>query len=62
MASKTQYTCSSLSKLINFNENQLIKINNIDIPKKDIIIISFLGPARIGKSTLLNCFLSFILN
>jgi len=62
MASKKQYTYSSLSKLINFNENQLIKINNIDVPKKDIIIISFLGPARIGKSTLLNCFLSFILN
>ena len=61
-ASKKSYTCSTLSKLIDFNENQLIKINNINIPKKELIIISFLGPARIGKSTLLNCFLSFILN
>ena len=42
-ASKKSYTCSTLLKLINFNENQLIKINNINIPKKELIIISFLG-------------------
>jgi hypothetical protein len=34
---------------------------NID-PNKELVVISFLGKARIGKSTLINCFLSLLNN
>ena len=48
----------SLKKFISIQKNN-IKLNN-ELPKTDkpIKIISFLGNARIGKSTLMNCYIS----
>jgi energy-coupling factor transporter ATP-binding protein EcfA2 len=62
MSSVKHFSCSPLNKLINIIDNKLILINDLNFSKKEIFIISFLGPARIGKSTLINCFISFLLN
>lgn len=51
-----------VNKFISFENDKLILINPLDNETKPIKIISFLGNARIGKSTLMNCYLSHKLN
>ena len=51
-----------VNKFISFENDKLMLINPLDQTTKPIKIISFLGNARIGKSTLLNCYLSHKLN
>ncbi len=49
---------SQIKKFITFNNDKLV-INNLDLPKsKPIYVLSIIGKARTGKSTLLNCILS----
>lgn len=51
-----------VNKFISFENEKLMLINPINDTTKPIKIISFLGNARIGKSTLMNCYLSHKLN
>jgi hypothetical protein len=51
----------SVKKFITFDDNELVQVNSI-INDRPLKIISFLGDARIGKSTLMNCYLSHLLN
>jgi putative ribosome biogenesis GTPase RsgA len=51
-----------VNKFISFENDKLMLINSINDITKPIKIISFLGNARIGKSTLMNCYLSHKLN
>ena len=51
-----------VNKFISFDNDKLILINQLNELTKPIKIISFLGNARIGKSTLMNCYLSHKLN
>lgn len=56
-------TENNVNKLIIFeNDNlNLIKDNFIfDNPNNKLVIVSFLGKARIGKSTFMNCFTSYL--
>ena len=48
----------SLKKLISIKNNNIILNNEFTKLDKPLKIISFLGNARIGKSTLLNCYVS----
>ena len=51
---------STIQKFITFNDDKLV-INNLDLPKsKPVYVLSIIGKARTGKSTLLNCILSFL--
>jgi GTPase SAR1 family protein len=52
-------TINDIQKFITINDNNIQLINPITKPYK---IISFIGDARIGKSTLINCFISFLYN
>ena len=52
-------TINDVQKFITINDNNIQLINPITKPYK---IISFIGDARIGKSTLINCFISFLCN
>lgn len=58
---------SKVNKLFTFEEKKIV-FNNAqfydDISKIDypVYTISFLGEARFGKSTLINCFLTYLLN
>ena len=50
------------SKFININKaklNLLDEISDLNL-NKELVVVSFLGKARIGKSTLLNCFVSHL--
>jgi hypothetical protein len=47
-----------LKKLISIKDNNIILTDELGKFNKPIKIISFLGNARIGKSTLLNCYVS----
>ena len=47
-----------LKKLISIKDNSIILTDELGKFNKPIKIISFLGNARIGKSTLLNCYVS----
>jgi hypothetical protein len=52
------------SKFININQaklNLLDEISDLNL-KKELVVVSFLGKARIGKSTLMNCFVSHLSN
>jgi ABC-type phosphate transport system ATPase subunit len=48
----------SIQKFISIVDNEIQLINNIPIGNKPIKIISFIGNARTGKSTLMNCYIS----
>ena len=48
----------SLKKLISIKDNNIVLNNDFTKLDKPLKIISFLGNARIGKSTLLNCYVS----
>ena len=52
----------SLKKLISIKNNNIILNNEFTKLDKPLKIISFLGNARIGKSTLLNCYVSNKIN
>jgi len=52
----------SIQKFISIVDNELQLINDIPIGNKPIKIISFIGNARTGKSTLMNCYISNKLN
>ena len=50
------------SKFININQaklNLLDEISDLNL-NKELVVVSFLGKARIGKSTLMNCFVSHL--
>ena len=52
------------SKFININQaklNLLDEISDLNL-NKELVVVSFLGKARIGKSTLMNCFVSHLSN
>jgi hypothetical protein len=52
------------SKFININQaklNLLDEIPDLNL-NKELVVVSFLGKARIGKSTLMNCFVSHLTN
>jgi len=56
-----QYTINDIQKFITINNDNISLIT--PIPKlKPYKIISFIGDARIGKSTLINSFISFLCN
>ena len=48
----------TLKKLISINDNNIVLNNEFIKSTKPLKIISFLGNARIGKSTLMNCYIS----
>lgn len=48
----------TLKKLISINDNNIVLNNEFMKSTKPLKIISFLGNARIGKSTLMNCYIS----
>lgn len=48
----------SLKKFISIQNNNIVLDNELPKTDKPIKIISFLGNARIGKSTLMNCYIS----
>ena len=52
----------SLKKLISIKDNNIVLNNDFTKLDKPLKIISFLGNARIGKSTLLNCYVSNKIN
>ena len=52
----------SVQKLITIENDKINLINQIPINKKPIKICSFLGNARTGKSTLMNCYISNLLD
>jgi hypothetical protein len=53
---------SKITKFIDFNKDKLC-INDLSLPKnKDIYILSIIGKARTGKSSLLNCIITNIIN
>lgn len=52
------------SKFINIKQaklNLLDEISDLNL-NKELVVVSFLGKARIGKSTLMNCFVSHLTN
>ena len=53
---------SDLSKFITIDDTQLKLSDSIPKfnPTKKLVVISFLGKAKIGKSTLMNCFVSYL--
>ena len=53
---------NDIQKFITIKNNNIELINNIPLTDKPIKIISFLGNARTGKSSLMNCYLSNKLN
>ena len=53
---------NSLQKLITIENDKIKLVNQISTNKKPIKICSFLGNARTGKSTLMNCFVSNLLD
>lgn len=48
----------TLKKLISIKDNNIVLNNDFTNLEKPLKIISFLGNARIGKSTLMNCYVS----
>jgi len=48
-------------KLIVIENNEIQLINTITINNKPVKIVSFLGNAQTGKSTLMNCYVSYIM-
>jgi ribosome biogenesis GTPase A len=53
---------STIQKFISINNSNLT-INNLNLPKnKDIFVLSIIGKARTGKSSLLNCLISSIIS
>ena len=59
-ASETEYSDFEIEikKLISIKDNNIVLNNDFTKLDKPLKIISFLGNARIGKSTLLNCYVS----
>ena len=53
---------NDIQKFITIKNNNIELVNNIPLTDKPIKIISFLGNARTGKSSLMNCYLSNKLN
>jgi hypothetical protein len=53
---------SSLKKFISIKNNNIVLNNELMKINKPIKIVSFLGNARIGKSTLMNCYISNKMN
>ena len=51
-----------VKKFITIENNEIKMINDMRISDKPNKIISFIGNARTGKSTLMNCFLSYLFN
>ena len=53
---------STIQKFISINNSNLT-INNLNLPKnKDIFVLSIIGKARTGKSSLLNCLIASIMS
>ena len=57
-----QYTINDIQKFITINNDNITLINQISNLTKPYKIISFIGDARIGKSTIINCFISYLYN
>ena len=53
---------NEIKKFITIENNEIKMINDIKTSDKPNKIISFIGNARTGKSTLMNCFLSYLFN
>ncbi len=58
-SSKFDIKIGQVEKFVEFNEQINLVKEKFDLnPNKKLVVISFLGKARIGKSTLMNCFVS----
>ena len=57
-----EYIINDIQKFITINNDNISLINPIPNLSKPYKIISFIGDARIGKSTLINCIISFLCN
>ncbi len=58
-SSKSDIRIGQVEKFVEFNKQIDLVKEKFDLnPNKKLVVISFLGKARIGKSTLMNCFVS----